>query len=474
MRKEWVVPDIETYEELAEAFRGGNTHANRYCVAPEDCPPMIHHNVKSYDRSSSYPDVMCNMEFPLGKWQKRNGLFDETEITKYKKLNRAMVFRVKFFNIRLKDELWGCPYLSKDKAYNLRKLTSKQIYDMRERGEIEVEIDNGRILEASVLHTCITDVDFDIISGEYKWDRLEITDLKVCRYNPLPKDFIDLIQYYYKNKTELKGVEEQKYLYAESKAKINSLYGMAAQKTVKNPICFNDSDEPDLDNQLYIEEQADKQHQIDDSIRKAFLPYSIGVWVTAWARYWLEQAIVLIHNTPGARFLYTDTDSVKFTGEVDFTELNARIKANSERTHSYATDRKGNVHYMGVYEYEETYEQFATMGAKKYIYGTEEKFHLTVAGLVKYKEGIEVSANELKKLGGFSQFRAGTEFIESGGMEAIYNDNKIIGTINIDGHDLLITRNICLKPSTYTLGLTNEYSRLLKMLQIGVDNHAIL
>ena len=474
MRKDWVVPDIETYEELTDAFRGGNTHANRYCVAPEDCPPMIHHNVKSYDRSSSYPDVMCNMQFPLGKWQKRPGTFDESEIAKYKKLNRAMVFRVKFYNIRLKDNLWGCPYLSKDKSYNLRKLTSNQIYQMRLKGEINVELDNGRVLESDFLHTCITDIDFDIISYEYEWDRMEIYDLKVCRYNPLPTEFIELIQYYYKNKTELKGVEEQKYLYAESKAKINSLYGMAAQKTIKNPIVFNNLDAPDLLNQLYQEEQAEKQSQIDDSIRRAFLPYSIGVWVTAWARYWLEQAIIVIHETKGARFIYTDTDSVKFTGEVDFTKLNETIRANSEKTKSFATDRKGNVHYMGIYEYEETYEQFATMGAKKYIYGNEEKFHLTVAGLVKYKEGIEVSANELKKLGGFSQFKAGTTFTESGGMEAIYNDNKIIGTITIDNHELLITRNICLKPSTYTLGLTNEYSRLLKMLQIGVDNHTIL
>ena len=199
---------------------------------------------------------------------------------------------------------------------------------MKERGDIKVELDNGRIIESSLVHTCITDVDFDIISVEYEWERIEIYDLKVCRYNPLPQEFINLIQTYYKNKTELKGVDEQRYLYAESKAKINSLYGMAAQKTIKNPILFNNLDEPDLENKLYTEETANKQKQIDESIRKAFLPYSIGVWVTAWARYWLEQAIILIHNTKGARFLYTDTDSVKFTGEVDFTELNNRIKAN--------------------------------------------------------------------------------------------------------------------------------------------------
>ena len=470
MRREWVVPDIETYRELSEAFRGGNTHGNRYGIAPEGMEPIVHENVHSYDRSSSYPDVMCNMKFPLGKWAPRDGIFDEKVIAKYAKIDRAMVFRVRFTNLRLKNRRWGCPYLSKDKAYNLRKLTYHQLLQKEASGELYATIDNGRVIEASELVTCITDVDYKIIEYEYTWDTIEIFDLRVCKYSYLPPEFVELIQTYYRNKTELKGVKEKQYLYNESKAKINSLYGMSAQKTIKAPIVFTDN--PD---NLYDEEQPDEQAQIDASLRKAFLPYSVGVWVTAWARYWLEQAIILIHETPGAIFLYTDTDSVKFTGEVDFSELNSRIKEQSIKTGSYATDPKGKIHYMGIYEDEGTYKRFATMGAKKYMYEDEKGIHLTVAGLVKYdKEGCEISAKEIHSLGDFSAFKSGTTFTESGGIEAIYNDEKHITTLQIDGHPVEVTRNVCLKPSTYTFGMTDEYIRLLKSLHIGVDKLSVL
>ena len=484
MRREWVVPTIFIYRLLSEAFRGGNVHGNRYHIAPEGMEPIIIENAHSSDRSSSYPDVMCNCPFPLGKWSPREGIFDESVIAKYAKINRAMVFRVRFINLRLKNKHWGCPYLSKDKAYNLRKLTYKQTQDLEAAGILKVVVDNGRILEASEYVTAMTDVDFKIVRYEYEWDTIEIFDLHVCKYDYLPKEFVELIQKYYRNKTELKGVKEKQYLYNESKAKINSLYGMAAQKTIKSPITFTNLD-PDLclklrggkkgNDDLYMEGEPDEQAQIDSSLRKAFLPYSVGVWVTAWARYWLEQAIILIHETPGAEFLYTDTDSVKYTGEVDFTELNERIKQQSIKTGSYATDPKGKIHYMGVYEDEGTYKRFATMGAKKYMYEDEKGIHLTVAGLVKYdKEGCEISAKEIRTLGGFSAFKSGTTFIQSGGVEAIYNDEKHITTLQIEGHTLEVTRNVCLKPSTYTFGMTAEYTRLLKNLHSGVDNYSVL
>ena len=56
---------------------------------------------------------------------------------------------------------------------------------------------------------------------------------------------------------------------------------------------------------------------------------------------------------------------------------------------------------------------------------------------------------------------------DAGGVEAIYNDAKDNGTIIVDGHSLLITRNVCLAPSTYTLGETDEYCKLLKNIIAG-------
>lgn len=47
-------PSPELYALMRKAFRGGDTHCNRYYV--DD----ILYNVNSVDRSSSYPDVLCN------------------------------------------------------------------------------------------------------------------------------------------------------------------------------------------------------------------------------------------------------------------------------------------------------------------------------------------------------------------------------------------------------------------------------
>lgn len=467
MRREWI-PDLETYLQLERAFRGGNTHANRFFVAPETELPIVILNVFSYDRASSYPDVMCNMRFPLGKWKKEPGVHDEKIIARMVKWDKAFIFDVKFKNIRLKSISWGCPYLSKDKCWNLRKQKASNANQTKNHTTITDHItDNGRIIYAEELETTITDVDYKIISYEYEWDEMEVYNLKYCRYQYLPKPFIELIQKYFRNKTELKGIEDQKWLYNESKSKINSLYGMSAQKTVRPLLEYINGE--------FQESEGDKFKAIDFAIKRAFLPYSVGVYVTAWARYWLERAIILIHETEGADFLYTDTDSVKFTGNVDFTELNKEIQANSEKSGSYATDRKGKIHYMGVYEYEGIYNKFATMGAKKYAYEDATGLHVTISGVVKYDEnGNEISAKELSEKGGLEAFRAGTVFKKAGGLEAVYNDEPYPGGYEIDGRSIQIGKNVCLRPSTYTLGLAGEYNRILQMIKIGIDDPNLL
>lgn len=470
MRKEWVVSDVETYNQLARAFRGGNTHANRFFVSPETSEPCVCTNVNSYDRASSYPDVMCNMKFPLGKWKREPGTFDENILDRMKKWGKAFIFDIRFYNIRLKDISWGCPYISKDKCWNLRMILPSN-FPTKSRSKRSSAIphitDNGRIICAAILDTTITDIDYWIIQQEYEWDHAEISNLKYCRYQPLPQPFISLIQTYFTNKTALKNVKGSEWLYNESKSKINSLYGMSAQKTVREILSYT--------NGQFVSSPGDALKALQFAEKRAFLPYSVGVYVTAWARYWLERAILLIHNTEGADFLYTDTDSVKFMGNVDFTQLNEEIMNQSKSTKSFAYDRDGKIHYMGVYEYEGTYAQFATMGAKKYLYTDKKGLHLTISGVVKYDENREeISAKELLELGGISAFKAGTKFSKAGGLEAVYNDEPTYKELEIDGHSLTITKNVCLKPSTYTLGLSGEYARLIQMIKIGIDNPNLL
>ena len=68
---------------------------------------------------------------------------------------------------------------------------------------------------------------------------------------------------------------------------------------------------------------------------------------------------------------------------------------------------------------------------------------------------------ELAEHGGLTAFHEGMVFTKAGGTEAVYNDVPETREVSIDGHKLHITSNCLIRNSTYTLGITQEYSRLL-------------
>lgn len=442
-----ILPDIETYRALREAFRGGNTHANRYYAGD------IVENVHSADRSSSYPAVMCNCEFPMSAFtpilpKDLNPDYISRCITIR---HKALLLRIGIKNLRLRDPFWGCPYLSKDKCRNIHKAVDTE--------------DNGRILEAEYLETTITDIDLKIIMEEYKGEIIFLQGW-YASYKKLPQALINEVIKYYKDKTELKGVAGQEIFYDKAKALLNSLYGMMAQDPVKHNLIFKQVGDWEEDSSLTDEEILGKSNQ------RAFLAYQWGVWVTAHSRDALERGIRLVHDTEGADFVYCDTDSVKYTGTVNWTDYNNDRISECRDSGSYATDPKGITHYMGVFETEDlkdtgyAYRYFKTLGAKKYAYIEREGegVHCTIAGVNKKKGG-----KELDKHGGLSAFTEdyndtgkGFVFKEAGGTQAVYNDTPPMDHVDIEGRSLPVTANVAILPSEYTLGITGEYERIIK------------
>lgn len=424
------LPDFHTYEMCREAFRGGNTHANRYYAG------IVLKNVKSADRSSSYPDVQCNCQFPVSSFFHAGGVGYNELLELINVRKKAVLMRVSMTNVRLHDEFWGAPYLSRDKCRNIQG----GLYD------------NGRILKADYLETTITDIDFKIILSEYDFDDFVPFDVSHARYGNLPRALIETTIKYYIAKTGLKNVDGQELYYMKSKNKLNSIYGMMAQDPVKQTI--------DFVNDEFIRHNDDPAELLKSSNKKAFVCYQWGVWVTAWARYRLEEGIRLA----GDSFVYCDTDSVKYLRDIDWDKYNKDRIKDSKKSGAYAADPSGEVHYMGVYESEGEYEEFATLGAKKYCFKKGGKLEVTIAGVTKKKGG-----KELDRRGGIEAFQPGFVFREAGGTEAVYNDKPEIPHYKIDGHDLKITSNVVLRESTYTLGITAEYERLLEISQKGVD-----
>lgn len=425
-----VQPDLEVFRALREEFRGGDTHANRYFSG--EIVPDVH----SMDRSSSYPDVIVNCRFPMSKWKPWVRLTD-SERKRLIKLDRALLMRVCFHNLRLRQPTIGDPPLSFSKC----------------RSCIGHCLDNGRILRAEYLETTINDIDFQVYASAYSWDKITYLDCWQCAYDYLPRPLRDLVILYYKRKTELKGVVGQELYYDLAKALLNSIYGLQAQDPCKQDIIFNGiTFEPgpeDLEGKLAI------------ARRRAYGSYSWGCWTTSWARLRLWQGIYgdgnPDHPGVGRDYVYGDTDSIKYVGDHDISWYNEIRIADSLKNGAFATDPKGKTHYMGVFEDEGTYKLFRTWGAKKYGYVDHDgDLHITVAGVNKRK-----GAQELLRAGGLEAFRPGMIFSEAGGTCSHYRDlTKEV--IEIDGHSLELGPNIYIEPSTYTLGVTEEYSALME------------
>ena len=437
-------PDIDLYMALRDAFRGGDTHASRFYAG------AVVENVESYDRSSSYPDVIVNCQYPITPFY-HVGETSLKDVKYYMKKGRALVMRIAMYNVRLRDKYSPVPYIPRAKTQSC----------------VNAEIDNGRVLSAEYLEMAVTDIDMKIILDQYDADNIVVADMWHSRYGYLPRAYRELVKKYYAQKTELKGVDGMEVYYDKSKNLLNSLYGMMAQDPVKQTIEFIQGE--------FIQGAQPVGELLSSAVKKAFLCYQWGVWVTAHARRELRRAIDLC----GMNFVYTDTDSVKYIkSEIDWETLNAGIKQRSTDSGAYAADPSGNVHYMGVWEHDDSYAKFKTLGAKKYAYVYKEKkckpdkcsraanctlkggeyckgTYCTIAGV-----GKKSGAEEIDKAGGLEAFDVGFIFRDAGGLESVYNDDDF-GAYTVDGREIYITRNVCLRPSTYTVSITEDYATLL-------------
>lgn len=434
----------DVYILLKECFRGGDTHANRYFTN------RILYNVHGYDRCSSYTDVILNKLFPMTQFRRNSFIKTMDDIIKDLEIReRACICRIAIYNYYQEDYYNGFPYLSYSKC----------------RHVINPVLDNGRVLSADYLETSVTDIDLRIIIKEMGEDGFIVPiDYYSAKYYPLPDQIKEEVREYYRGKTELKGIEEKEYYYLKSKNLLNSIYGLMVQDPCKQSILFDDCEYND-DN-IPLDELLSKYN------RRSFLAYQWGCYVTAFARLELRKALWLV----GRWAVYCDTDSVKFLGDVDFTKLNDEYKQASTINNAFATDKKGVTHYMGVYEYEGTYDRFATLGAKKYAYEIDGELHITIAGVNKAKGATELAENggletfllkeRVNPVTGFKEIDTeGFTFRKAGGNELIYNDDKTYGFHVVDEHSLEITRNVVIKDSTYKLGLSADYKRLVEQVE---------
>lgn len=417
-----LLPSWKQYLDLRDAFRGGDTHANRYYAG------IKIHDVHSVDMSSAYPGVQLECKFPMSPLVEAQPSVRNLYI--HMRHKHACLAVLYIEGLKQKDPSWGMPYIPLAKCRHARDYIN----------------DNGRLLECGSLEITLTDIDIRIMAKEYKWTGMKVLRLYTARYDYLPKEFRDVIEGYYVKKTTLKGVAGQEQYYIKSKNDLNSCYGMTAQDPLQLDTIYFDGD--------WTNTTDDPESIYNASLDHAFLPYQWAVWTTAHTR----QRLKVAQWAAGDRCIYCDTDSVKYVGDIDLNQYNAAIRSRAERMGAFADDPAGKRHYMGVYEQERDYTEFKTWGAKKYAttYKNGGPITTTIAGVRKTRGGLELAL-----WGGFDAFKPGFTFCAAAGNLVVYNDHPTMKQIEVDGHVLPITRNLAICDNTYTVGITSEYAGIL-------------
>jgi hypothetical protein len=362
MKKLTLEPD--EYVQLKRAFMGGFTHANANYTG------QVLENVSSVDFTSSYPATMLSEKFPMSKGFKleiKNKQDFERYLDQY-----CLVFDVRFHDIKAK--IFQENYLSESKCSEL----------------VAPIINNGRVFQADILGTTITDVDFKIMRNCYSWGGMEIANITAFHKGYLPKPIIESVLNLYQDKTTLKGVAGKEVEYLLSKGMLNSTYGMTVTDITQVDHTYTTEWEVSTDP---LETQIDEYN----NSKTRFLYYAWGVWITAYSRANLWTGILNI----GDDYIYSDTDSIKllnYDNHIDyFNQYNQRVMDKLTATLNYykldlallePKTIEGVSKPIGVWDYEGMYSRFKTLGSKRYLVEEDGKLELTVAGLSK-RNGLD-------------------------------------------------------------------------------------
>ena len=444
MKTRWCnVPSPAMYIRLMSCFAGGYTHANILNAF------IIFHDVDSQDEASAYPGVMTTELFPVKPFIKCN-------VDQYTEGRRKYLAFIMLVHLEDIKPLFYNHYIQVSKCINLRKPV----------------IDNGRITKADSLDIWLTDVDFDIILKTYK---LKYTILELYKAK---KDFLDLklikfILELYGNKTKLKikakTDPQAAEIYQTSKAQINSCYGMAVSSVLNQSSSF--------DNGLWTRSELTKEF-IEEKLTESqsswstLVDYMAGIYVTAYARQRLFMTLIKLDSD----VIYCDTDSIKYVGDHQdiFDEFNKNLikkyEAVIKRYPSLTMDdfmpedENGVKRPIGAFEYEGRYQEFVTCGSKKYAFRQNGELHITVSGVNKVT-GVERLHDNIET---FLEDGLTFDYHQSGRLIHYYMDSQPhFKFTDIDGNIYESTYNygIVLQPTTYTMGVTDNYIELMKLYE---------
>lgn len=436
---------LKQYELIRNIMRGGDTHASRFYAGM-----TVEGDIDSDDFKSSYPFVELVDYIPEGPvidlpemesipYVK---IEDHAFFTSYMK-KYCVMFKCSFRNIRLKG----------DTASTYIDIAHVDRYS-------KIRGDNGRVLAAEYIEYYLTEIDFFIIYQTYKFDEMKVLEGFYQRRGSFPEEFKEVVRKYFRSKTTMDGIPSLFYEYVKEKNKLNATFGMLVSDIIHNEIvCRNGKWEEIKKNKTEKEEELSDYYKNKSN----FLSYQKGVYVTAHARSRLSYIREEAEKINPDAVLYWDTDSLKHLHDERIDALIQKYNEGVKRINESATRPDGRTVYLGMFEREEGYARFKSLGAKKYLVEySDGRYESTVAGLSK-QQGIKWLTEEAERRGKdiFSLFSIGTVITESGRTTAHYNDDTHIHWIEVNGVQIKTGSNIAILDTTYQIGVTDEYYELI-------------
>lgn len=429
--------NFDNYKHLTRLFMGGVTHLN-YLYNGE-----ILQNVKSYDRRSSYPAVMALEQFPFSAFSPCDDMSQRDYYCYYGLL-------------RITD------------------LRSKCAWDYISIHKCEIVkgglTDNGKLFCADYVELWATDIDFDIIQSVYTGN-FEFVELYRATKQYLPLEFVKYILQLYSDKTTLKNVAGRENDYLKSKQYINSLYGMTVTNNIRDIVDFSDEDCGWTETEL-TEEQIREKLQSE----RPFLHYSVGVWVTAYARRELYKMITQIGND----CVYCDTDSVKIINadlwESAINNYNADLYKKIDyvcnlrglpKEQFFPTAPDGTVCPLGEFALDGEYDRFKSYGAKKYVYEEHGKFSAVIAGC---KKSYTIFSNDgttqqVPTINSIDDFTRNAVFPHGRSVQWHIQQQPATNLTDYLGNTYTTPENtggVVIAESNYSMSLSREYERFLQ------------
>ena len=360
---------LPMYNLLKNAYQGGYVHASPYHAGE------VLHNIGSIDFTSSYPAVILLKKYPAGGAVYLKG---DKEIRHAIKHNPETgepsphwVARVRYHGLEWSHALPDCT-LSVSKCE-----TDGKTVDL-----------NGRIMysQADVV-TYVTEIDHFWIMRNYYTRGYDFEEAVVYpRSDFLPLKLREKVMEYYRKKTTLKGVSGSEQEYMQSKARLNSIYGMMVTALLRES--FETVGGVWQEPKTSTEKGKSKSLSNQLKSKGRFLNYVSGVYVTAWARSNLFDGMENI----GIDYVYSDTDSIKMINpdrHADYIkQYNEEIRRTSIEIYGEAeyyrslapADIKGKRHPIGEWDFEGVYTTFKALRAKAYLTETNGEYNLTLAG----------------------------------------------------------------------------------------------